>query len=275
MRNFILLLILLNSASIFSQPFGGGDGTESSPYEIYTKAHLEELADSVNAGNSYKDFFFEQKQDITEPVTKMIGFFRGRTPHERLCFSGSYNGNLYKINLALEHYVEGADTNIVIPTALFPYIVGATITQLIVDGSIITNGGPVSGIVGLADSSVISQSVNYADIKGYGNAAGIVGILHNNNTVSYCLNLGKIETKENWYVGGIVGFAGEPSYSPNIYYSTISNSKNAGCLNYGSGIVGTIRLGTSGVKRNVVINCINTGVIGKQKGQTTGIAIIE
>ena len=33
------------------QPFGGGEGTEENPFRIYTRKHLEELADSVNYGH--------------------------------------------------------------------------------------------------------------------------------------------------------------------------------------------------------------------------------
>ena len=105
-QKIIIIIIILTGWNITAKAqFGGGDGTESSPYEIYTKAHLGELADYVNAGNDCHGEYFIQKQDINEPVTKMIGFFRAMKPHERLCFSGNYNGNLYKINLAIEYYL--------------------------------------------------------------------------------------------------------------------------------------------------------------------------
>jgi hypothetical protein len=48
---------------------GEGDSTVSNPYEIYTKAHFEELADSVNNGiNWSKNKYFIIMNNITDSI---------------------------------------------------------------------------------------------------------------------------------------------------------------------------------------------------------------
>ena len=268
MRNFILLLILLAAAPLFSQPFGGGLGTESSPYEIYTKAHLEELADSVNAGNDYFEKYFVQKQDINEEVTKMIGNWIG-LPGSTI-FRGNYNGQNYRINLNIEGKNNWG-------TGLFPVIANATLTNITVTGKV-KGIYAVGAIVGSNISSttpgykelpisVISQSVNYADVNGEDGVGGIIGSLNNNSIVNNCLNLGKI-VGENFCTGGIVGCSGEVMGYQGPINIVISNSKNANYIkgsDYTSGIVGHLIL-TYGVGTHTVINCINTGVVIKGKG---------
>lgn len=44
---FIVLCFVLCNAKMEAQSFGGGDGSEQAPYEIYTLAHLEELQDII------------------------------------------------------------------------------------------------------------------------------------------------------------------------------------------------------------------------------------
>ena len=41
----LLLLFFLSSGFIFSSLLGGGHGTKEDPFRIYTKEHLEELAE--------------------------------------------------------------------------------------------------------------------------------------------------------------------------------------------------------------------------------------
>ena len=45
---FIALCFVLCNAKMEAQPFGGGNGTTTAPYQIHTLAHLNELADSSN-----------------------------------------------------------------------------------------------------------------------------------------------------------------------------------------------------------------------------------
>jgi len=63
----------------YPQAFGGGAGTEQNPYRIYTKEHLEELADSVNLGYNWsKNMFFHLMNNIDDSVRTVIGL--GPTP---------------------------------------------------------------------------------------------------------------------------------------------------------------------------------------------------
>ena len=267
MKKKIIILIILGCLNITAKAqFGGGDGTESSPYEIYTKAHLEELADSVNAGNSYAGKFFKVMNDINEPVTKSIGGYDVSIYGYR-SFGGNFNGNNYKINLNIKNNSG--------PVGLFSSIKKATITNIITTGSIHCQSSEVGGIVGNADSSIILHSINFAKVKGEGSAvAGIAGEILNSCSVSFCQNLGSIEG--NFCVGGIVGHAGLNPYN-GTNGNTVSYSINAGYINGKmggiSGIVG--HLGNWQDEANtIVINCINVGVVEGPPQRVSGIANI-
>ena len=248
--------------------FGGGLGTESSPYEIYTKAHLEELADSVNNSEPYpadnwsKGKFFKVMNDINEPVTKMIG-------NRNYNFQGNFNGQNYKIKLN----IVGLNS---FGTALFVYIRGATIFNVIVNGNVKGKGsvgGIVGGIVGEADSSVIFNSVNLANIEGeYHFVGGIIGFIMNNCVVHFCLNLGSV-VGEGFCscVGGVVGHSGNHPYD-GTNSNIVSFCKNAGYIKgyqAVSGIVG--HLGRHSDNSNtIVFQCFNVGVIEVEIENTNG-----
>ena len=277
-RAIFLIFILLAAVPLFSQSFGGGDGTESSPYEIYTKAHLEELANYVNAGNDCHGKYFVQKQDIRDTVTKMIGYYIGET--NKRVFRGNYNGNFYLIVLNIEN--EGIDEyGYHSGSALFPKIRDATLTNIVVSGNvkgvqvvggIVGSDESVTSIGGITTTSTISGCTNYANIEGEVAVGGIIGAVHNNCVVSDCLNLGTVESGSS--EGGIIGNIGEIGSYKGVVNILISNCINAGNIGSDrepiweikrtSGIVGILWLRNPGT--NSVINCINIGVVKDGKG---------
>ena len=113
----ILLIYIISCNFLLAQygTFGGGDGTEYNPYQIYSKAHLEELSivilNSVEYGTS-NNFsvgkYFILMNDITDSVRIVIGtskiynlenypdvFYSGSS------FQGNFDGQGHKITLAL------------------------------------------------------------------------------------------------------------------------------------------------------------------------------
>lgn len=93
----------------------------------------------------------------------------------------------------------------------------STIDKCINYGNIESNGfgkgdsytkGKVAGIVGMAQNSsycVIRNCMNFGDLKGAFNVAGIAG--HNSPTIENCLNTGNVEASRNYntYSAGIAG----------------------------------------------------------------------
>ena len=267
MKKIIIILIILGCLNITAKAqFGGGLGTESSPYEIYTKAHLEELADSVNAGNSFFEKFFVQKQDINEPVTNPIGYIRIGSPKDSSRgFSGNFNGENYKITLNIDNKKS--------LSGLFGYINNATIHNVITTGYV--NGESyTAAIVGWADSSNIFHCISMARVDAGSSVAGIVGVITNGCKISFCQNLGAIEGY--FCVGGIVGHAGWDDYD-GTNGNIVSHSVNAGYIKGKmggiSGIVG--HLGNWQDEANTtVIFCINVGVVEGPPQRVSGIANI-
>ncbi len=102
---FAFLAIFLLSAAVSSAWASAdfsGDGTEESPYKITSVEDLNTLAERVNAGNDFKDTYFEVIKDITytyegseqENNYTAIGAFRdGVHP-----FNGKFNGNGHTIS---------------------------------------------------------------------------------------------------------------------------------------------------------------------------------
>jgi len=276
MKKAIIILIILGCLNItVKAQFGGGLGTESSPYEIYTKAHLEELADSVNNSEPYpadnwsKGKYFKVMNDINEPVTKMIGRFHHLAADLNHSFQGHFNGQGYMINLDINGRTDWRTDKQI---GLFSSIIDATIINVVVSGIVIGNGA-VGGIAGLGNNSTISNSVNLAKIDGYSYVGGIVGNIRHNCVVSYCLNLGSV--KGEVCVGGIVGHSGRDSYdgtNNNIISFCINAGYIKGTENCISSIVG--HLGNSNDDSNTIVtNSINVNIIeAPNESSRSGIA---
>ena len=207
-------------ASDLKAQFGGGAGTEESPYLIYTKEHLSELADSVNGGYDWsKNLFFHLMNDITDSVRTVIGLgptFRSeefvcllrrstqRTTWDRLknyvkkevkdsslahSFQGYFNGRGHKITLAINMPTENN-------VGLFGCVSGdGLILDLDVDGYVI-GYSRVGGFVGYVRMSFASKSFymfselnNNATITSTDgkvtSAGGIIGVAvgNKNNTI--------------------------------------------------------------------------------------------
>jgi hypothetical protein len=103
LTNFVIFFRIL----IFAQ-FGGGSGTESDPYRIYSKEHLEELSDSIIAYNSFEGKHFRLMNDINTPLTQPIGieqspfryfqgYFKGYGNSVTVDFDISDNPSLYNL----------------------------------------------------------------------------------------------------------------------------------------------------------------------------------
>ena len=240
--NFLIILLLafaLTISNIIAQttsgqeykPFGGGEGTEQNPYEIYTKQHLEELADSVNNGYYWsQDKFFHLMNNIDDSVRTIIGLGPTSIDFELICllkrntqksswetlknhfhkgkidsnlsksFQGYFNGMGHKITLAIN-----------MPTAnnigLFGCVSGnGLILDLDVEGYVIGNSC-VGGIIGYLRKSFTTQSFymvsecrNYATITStdgeFSSAGGIIGVAvggkKNSIFIDRCINNGSV-----------------------------------------------------------------------------------
>ena len=263
----ISILFLISVPYLFS--FGGGNGSEFSPFEIHTKAHLELLADSVNNSASYptdnwsKDKYFKVMNNITEPVTTFIG--TASRP-----FQGNFDGQNYTINLAIDMQLEQS-------VGLFAFVSNATIENVIVNGYV-SGRSEVGGIIGLGGYGTISNCINNGSVNGDHRVGGIIGL--GGLSISNCINNGSVSG--NVYVGGIAGAGEQITNCMNI--GNITGRGEVGgiigcgdnciitnCVNYG--FVKGIDSGVGGINGHLydtIENCINTGIVEGEDASVTG-----
>ena len=247
-------MLVLSSNIIFAQ-FGGGRGTEQSPYQIRTREHIEELAYFVKAGcQTFECFthnkYFKLMNDITDSVRCVIGegyYISTNFEDANVFYKGHFDGQGHKITLAIV-----SDGH----ASLFGTAIYSTIQNLRVDGYVKKSGNSrkrgwvfydtcysAASIVGFAYKTKISNCINYANIYidylGAASVGGIVGSFFNNTwwglmeldiingAVLDCINFGNIEIiyspNNNHTVGGIIG---------TIYHSLSCSIKN--CINFGT-----------------------------------------
>ena len=282
--HFILISVIL-AISFYVPAFsalGGGSGTKADPYKIYTKEHLEELADSLNsifygrlsdgnADNFSTNKYFILMNDITDSVRTVISIdnkWRGSYYMDyNSYFQGHFDGQGHTITLA----IKDANNH---GTGLFGTTYNASINNLAVTGYVIVNNEMdtstichyVGGIVGFArKENNITNCLNSAEIIGVGFTGGIVGHAIGFLDIEKCINIGAIKNLESISIcnlgvatnaaGGIIGlYVTYPEY-------TMNNCINSGFIE-GNDCVGGI-VGSNLYAK--ISNCISTGVV---KGNT-------
>jgi hypothetical protein len=248
MKKMILLTTLsLATGTAFAQSFGGGRGTASDPFLISSRAHLGELAMTVNGGTSYEGYYFKLTTDLTG-ITTIIG------KNEDYPFRGVFNGYGHTIELNINTAEDYA--------GVFGYLFGATIKNTKVSGRIVlvsSSRSYAGGICGSANNSTISNCYNTGSISASAYesyAGGICGYASSNSSIfSNCYNTGNItntSSTSSSYAGGICGIT---------FYGTTSSCYNTGNISASAyahvpsgGICGFAQIST-------INNCYNMGNI--------------
>ena len=283
---FILIISTVSNFSLLAQ-FGGGNGTENNPYQIKTRQHLEELADSVenspsnNSATHYnwsRNKYFIVTQNITDTVRTVIG--KNNTNAYKY-FQGNFDGGGHKIILGII-YMQ-------ISVGLFGNIYNETnkadtisISNVITEGYVKGNER-VGGIVGSENGSFIKiiNCINNCDVTSFSDnslyVGGIAGAIANNCNIENCINNGKISgytltsgigaiyssTVENCINNGVIEGIREYSNYVGGIASEVYNSKVISCLNIGTikgnDYVGGISASTS--VRIEILNCKNHGLV--------------
>ena len=170
----LLLVLLLGSCFITltaNAQFSGGNGSESSPYQIATLADLRFLSEN----NVYWDSCFVQTADIDASETRnwnisgsdTLVFSPIGTPDNK--FTGSYYGQGYSIN---NLYINRPSTNYV---GLFGYVDGTEIDSLGIINCNITGANYTGGFLGMnAGSSFVRNCFATGNVKGKDNTGGLV-----------------------------------------------------------------------------------------------------
>ncbi len=254
----LLCAVMGNATAIFN---GQGQGTQSSPYEIWNLDRLNEVRNFVGDESSGVYFRLEKDLDLTEYLEGLSWEAIGTSAEP---FKGVFLGNGKKITGMTIN--ESSDYQ-----GFFGSISGGTIQDLTIEGTV-SGGACVGGIVGSAEgTSTIKNCTFNGNVTGSGaKVGGIAGYFQ--GTLNNVTHTGT--TKGVGYVGGIVGWqaTGSMTTATNTgnVTSTSSYSYTSPSL-YAGGIAG---------RSNVTMSSANSKgtVTGEQytgglAGSATGSAV--
>ncbi len=247
-----------------TEPSTNEDGT----YLISTGEELYWFACQVNSGNSTISAILTADIDLATFAWTPIG------TTSTYKFAGTFDGAGYTIsNLRVSRTASYS--------GLFGYVVGGTIKDLIVKGSVTSTNTYTAGIAAYAAAgSLISGCVSYVDVTYAGTSSsfvyigGIAGALAASTTahteITDCINYGTVNSGTGTYAGGIVGSVA----AVNI---TVTNSTNYGSVlgnNYVGGIIGNLKVTTTSTTSplSYVTYCYNAGNVTSTGAYVGGIA---
>lgn len=266
----------ISNPDYYSTSFAGGSGSQGDPYLISNAAELAYLSKIFSDGTGYNNYsgkYFKQTADIDlsahywYPIGASDAIDNSNNNYSN--FVANYDGDGFSVSgirsmfdpssLDLENYSSSITDN----CALFGYVgnmdgsrkqSGKIENVNIRDSEIV--GTNAAGIAIYVYGSIVNCN-NYATIKGYSEAAGILCELYANLSISRCSNYGDIQLIYHQKVGdGSYGAAGI------LYGAGFSKGNLDRCVNYGNiysegkiaaGIVGTDLAGPQ------IKNCYNTG----------------
>ena len=284
---FFIHLFVFVSVFSFAQ-YNGGSGTQADPYQISTVQNLLDFSESVCAGNSYENVYFQLQNDIDLSVLERknekfspIGIYNNW--NDMKPFRGIFDGQGFVIkNLNLELPNQNH-------VALFGVVAGGVVRNLRVEnakveghhyvgilvGNVMQNGRiencevsgsvvgtrTVGGVAGLVyQGGQIFESYNFAKVYGHRDVGGIAGMVDEESRIVHSVNGGKI-LGTKFFVGGIAGL---------VKYKSIIEE----CINYGdiqstAGSVGGVS-GCAESKSNINTS-LNTGLVVSSGNNVGGI----
>lgn len=229
---FFICLLLLSACDAFLGPagktknsskpsFAGGKGTLSTPYQIGSPNHLQNIKKCL-------DCHYVQKRDI-DLTYFSLNQEQGWKPITN--FSGSYNGQNYKIKgLSIKRNNDDST----MPLGLFGVVKNAQLSFIILENPMIFGnsntqsiGALVGQIKGENPTTIHRCQVKEVILIGQDNLGGLVGEVNENDPSSptlLMLNESFVENgfmigKEN--IGGLVGFINNDTIT-NSYANNIS-----------------------------------------------------
>lgn len=236
--------------SIYPESFAGGTGTLEDPFQVATAGHLYIVRNHLD-----KHFIQTANIDLSifnEKGWNPLGVWYGSGYVENLPFSGSYNGNGYKImnlfiNRSNENYIglfryvskDALIDKVILDSVSIQgdeYIGGiagysqGVINHCQVSGNLTSEGSYIGGIVGYSLGDIMNSGF-IGDING-GNAytGGIVGRI--SGTITKCNSTGNISS-DGRYLGGLAGLSYSDlfnSYANCNIESTSTTGDNIGGL---------------------------------------------
>lgn len=246
-RLLLTLLAVLTTTFAWAQQLSG-EGTKANPYLINSSEDWATFTTKINTGtNDDRHAFYKLTADLTlgdavNPYTTVVG------KDKQHPFSGSFDGDFHIIHLYLVRENDYA--------ALFGVTDGATIQNLHVDGTIITDHKFAGGFIGYAFGAgtgtqhwlancISSVNIHCDGIKEYIDINGNVVPNGSNNRRYDCTH------------GGLVGQneKGVMNFYQCIFDGSITDSKEVKTANKCTGFIGWVN------NKVVYYDCIMAGYI--------------
>ena len=275
--------------------FSGGDGSESSPYEISSAEELQYLADLLadeeDTLSEYGNKNYILTEDISLNDTSDYGNWRTKRPEydwkpigKKTTFTGVFDGNGHTISglylnqdLAEDNTYDASDFY-----GLFAEVYDGTIKNLNMTEVYMEVSGDTSCAGALAGSASVTKILDCAidgTIIGYdGYFGGIVGSA--SGTIRGCEFSGTLEAARELqngqtYLGGIAGdfsstVLGTETNISNGDFEGITNCVNKGTIKITKGSDSARSAGgIAGMNSARITGCINEGVIEAKPSEET------
>ena len=273
----LLCTVIGNATAIWN---GNGQGTASSPYEIWNLDRLNEVRNFVGDEGAGKYFRLEKDLDLAEYLEGLSWEPIGSSTEP---FKGVFLGNGKKITGMT---INGSSNY----QGFFGYISGATIQDLTIEGSV-KGAGYAGGIVGCSTGTntikncsfngnvtgsgsyvggiagsfggTLSNVTHTGTTKGVGYVGGIVG-QHTSGSMTTAMNTGNVTATSSSYAGGIVGYSSVAISSANSV-GTVTGKQYTGGL---AGISNTVN--NSSADGPVTGTNYTGGLVGQSNGTISG-----
>lgn len=232
----ILALVGLGVCLIPSEvqaKYGGGAGTQNSPYLISTAEQMNEIG--LSSGDWSRHFKLTADIDMNDLGDAAYNIIGSATAG----FSGIFDGNGHEIsNLSLT-------TTHQLYTGLFGVVGGEVRNLGLVKPTIVAQGSRVGALMGRLDhGNVVSCHARSASVSGNDDVGALVGL--NAGRIFSSYSTGNVSGNAN--VGGLVGLLTDGSVNTSYSKAEVSGNRNVGGL-----------VGKTGDETAAVRNCFATG----------------
>ncbi|MEN6308811.1 MAG: SdrD B-like domain-containing protein [Anaerohalosphaeraceae bacterium] len=229
-----------------STKYGGGQGTSTAPYLIYTAEHMNQIG--LNKSDWSKHFKLMADIDMSAYTGTQYNIIGNASTK----FTGTFDGNGHVIrNLTYSTYT------VVMYIGLFGYTQNATIINLGIENVFLYTGGSYAGgLTAWQEAGTITDCYSTGMVVASSTSTYVGGLVgRSSGTITRCSSEGTISatsTVAAAYAGGLVGFLTSNTLSSAC--STASVTASSASNAYAGGLAGLQTAST-------ITSCFSTGPV--------------
>lgn len=246
--------------------YSGGSGSKDNPYILANRTDFDDFSRKITLGSTYSGKYFKVQPDASitgQNATTIAMGSNAFTPigNSSTKFAGTLQGNNCTINgLTVSGQYSG----------LFGYLNNATINDLTVNVTNLSDATSVAGIAGVVNgTTTINNCKVTGAVKGTHQVGGLVGFAQDCTlNITGCTNSATIETtnqdsdKSRTSAGGIVGYVNAAA-TVNIIGTKNDGAVKASSGSANSGVGGIVGFSNGTVNIEGCSNTANGAITGK------------